>query len=68
MYDGWNMVMSVNLHATTSAVTGRAATYVSASGLGSRGDARGDWQPAGGVGGLLMVLYTKGARMVTPMI
>ncbi len=59
--------MSVNLHATTSAVTSRAATYVWGPDLGSRGDARGDWQRAGGVGGLLMVLGTATATDYFPL-
>ena len=67
VYDGWNMVMSVNLDKTTGAVASRAATYVWGPDLGSRGDARGDWQRAGGVGGLLMVLGTATATDYFPL-
>ena len=54
--------MSVNLDKTTGAVASRAATYVWGPDLESRRDARGDWQPAGGVGGLLTVLHGLAAE------
>ncbi len=59
-YDGWNMVMSVRLGAsssyTSATVLGRVASYVWGPDIGSTGYANADWQKAGGVGGLLMVL------------
>ena len=61
------MVMSVSLDKTTGADASRAATYVWGPDLGSRGDARGDWQRAGGVGGLLMVLGTATATDYFPL-
>ncbi len=59
-YDGWNMVMSVRLAAsssyTSSTVLGRVASYVWGPDIGSSGYCYSNWQRAGGVGGLLMVL------------
>ncbi len=52
-YDGWNMVMTVRFTAGTAA---RVASYVWGPDIGSTGYAGADWQKAGGVGGLLMVL------------
>ncbi len=61
------MVKAVNLDKATGAVASRAATYVWGPDLGSRGDARGNWQRAGGVGGLLMVLGTATATDYFPL-
>ncbi len=51
-YDGWNMVMSCRM----GGYGGRVASYVWGPDIGSSGYANADWQKAGGVGGLLMVL------------
>ncbi len=47
--------MSVRLNASDT-VLGRTASYVWGPDVGSSWFARADWQRAGGVGGLLMIL------------
>jgi RHS repeat-associated protein len=60
VYDGWNMIGTYSRHLSGSTAgkgKERLATHVWGPDLGSRLEARRDWQAAGGVGGLLMTLY-----------
>lgn len=59
LYDGWNLIMTVRFDTASSAdtpVRGRVASYVWGPDIGSSPYAGRNWQGAGGVGGLLMVI------------
>ena len=55
LYDGWNHIQTVRFN-TNESVRGQVAAYVWGPDIGSRHTAHANWQAAGGVGGLLMVL------------
>jgi hypothetical protein len=64
VYDGWNMVATYSLQRITSTpgkVEARVASHVWGPDIGSKLEARSNWQTAGGVGGLLMTLYPSSA-------
>jgi len=52
LYDGWNVVMILNLNPANGAHLARKWSCVWRPDIGSRLYARDSWQQAGGIGGL----------------
>jgi RHS repeat-associated protein len=69
VYDGWNMVTAYNLTSASAPAPGSGTlggvvstikqNYIWGPDIGSKLDARRDWQAAGGVGGLITGLYVN---------
>lgn len=56
VYDGWNLVLTARENNAPTPVVKRHACYVWGPDIGSMPFGNRDWQRAGGVGGLLMVI------------